>query len=177
MTRSRCGLLPLGLLVLGSACGGNQGERPVTVAKESAEAEVTRISTVWISTEVEKSLLSPPSPISVRAQTRTSRLELEAGAGHEELSIDEQFDLRTGGTVRCRTRFEHTVNLRWGRKSGEAALEITRPALAAARSCDGAPPESTLSEPERRALFVLGSDQLTAVEPALDERIYRPAAE
>lgn len=159
------------------ACGGSKTTPPPTVARETAEAEVTRISHRWTSTQVERSILSPPSPISVRAATRTSRLEFASGAAQETLVITEQFDLRAGGTVRCQTTFEHAVALRWGRKSGEAAVEITRPPLAGARSCDGPAPDGALTEPERRALFVLGSDQLGAVEPPLDERIYRPASD
>ncbi len=79
--------------------------------------------------------------------------------------------------MRCKTRFDHVVRLRWGRKNGEAALEITRPALLANRSCDGMAPEAVLVEVQRRALFVLSADQLVAVDPPLDERIYRPVSE
>ena len=158
------------------ACGGSKNAPPPTVARETAEAEVTRIASAWTSTQVERSILSPPSPISVRAATRISHIEFTSGAAHEQLVIKEQFDLRAGGTIQCQTTFEHALEVRWGRKSGEAAVEVIRPPLAGARSCDGTPPDPTLSEPARRALLVLGSDQLAAVEPALDERIYRPVS-
>jgi hypothetical protein len=159
------------------ACGGSKTTPPPAVGRETAEAEVTRIARTWTSTQVERSILSPPSPISVRRATRTSRLVFGSDAAQETLVVSEQFDLRAGGTIRCQTNFEHAVRLRWGRKSGEAAVEITRPPLAGARSCDGPAPDGALTEPERRALFVLGSDQLGAVEPPLDERIYRPASD
>jgi hypothetical protein len=166
-------LVPLAML----ACGGSKNAPPPTVARETAEAEVTRIAQTWTSTQVERSILSPPSPISLRAATRMSRLEFGSETAQETLVISEQFDLRAGGTIRCKTTFEHAVQLRWGHKSGEAAVEIIRPPLAGTRSCDGPPPDGALTEPERRALFVLGSDQLGAVEPPLDERIYRPASD
>lgn len=168
-----CALLPL--LTLG--CGGSNGAPPKTVERETAEAEVTRISRAWTSTQVERSLLSPPSPISVRAGSRTSVLTFADGRAHEDLVVSEQFDLRAGGTIRCETRFQHAVRIRFGHKSGEPAVEVVRPPLSGTRNCDAPPPEPTLVEPERRALFVLGSDQLVAVEPALDERIYRPKSD
>jgi hypothetical protein len=169
------------LVVLGAlclvACGGKQKKPPPVVSQETAQAEVFRIAQAWTSTQVDKALLSPPSPISMRAGTRTSRLDLGATEGHEQLTVDEQFELRQGGQVRCRTHFEHEVGLRWGRKSGEAAIEVTRPAISATRSCDGPVPEAVLQEGVRSALFVLNADQLVAVDPPLDERIYRPISE
>lgn len=165
------------LPVLALGCGGSSGTPPKTVERETAEAEVTRISRSWTSTQVDRSLLSPPSPISVRAGSRTSIVTFTDGQAHEELVISEQFDLRAGGRIRCETRFRHAVRVRFGHKSGEPAVEVVRPPLAGTRSCDAPPPEPTLVEPERRALFVLGSDQLVAVEPALDERIYRPTSD
>jgi hypothetical protein len=172
---------PERLAVLGAlclvACGGEQKTAPPVVSRESAQEEVFRIAQAWTSTQVDKALLSPPSPISMRASTRTSRLDLGATEGREQLTVDEEFELRQGGQVRCRTRFEHEVGLRWGRKSGEAAVEVTRPAISAARSCDGSSPEPVLNEGVRSALFVLNADQLVAVDPPLDERIYRPISE
>jgi len=176
VTRFGPPLFALALCAL-PGCGGKGSGPPPTVAKETAEAEVTRISHRWTSTQVDKALLSPPSPISVRAQTRVSEITFGQGSAEERLVIEEQFELRSGATIRCRTRFEHGLVVRFGRKSGDAAVELTRPALQAGRSCDGPPPEATLLEPERRALLVLQSDQLIAVEPALDERIYRPVSE
>lgn len=168
--------LPCAVLLL-AACSGKQSTPPPTVGKETAQAEVTRIGRTWTSTQVDKSLLSPPSPISVRATARTSRLELDGPEGRERLAIDETFELRSGGEVHCLTEFEHSVGLVWGRKGGEAAVEVTRPALSAQRRCDGTAPEPALSEGVRRVLLVLRADQLVAVDPPLDDRIYRPISE
>jgi len=172
----RAGLAVLGLVGL-VACGGKQQKPPPVVSRETAQEEVFRIAQTWTSTQVDKSLLSPPSPISMRSSTRVSRLELGSTEGHELLTVDEQFELRQGGQVRCRTRFEHSVRLRWGRKSGEAAVEVTRPAISAERSCDGPSPEGVLREDVKSVLFVLNADQLVAVDPPLEERIYRPTSE
>jgi len=166
----------LGLSLL-AGCGGGQQEAPKTVETETAAAEVARIARTWSSTQIEKSLLSPPSPISVQVSARTSRLELGSQLGREQLAVDEQFELRSGARVHCLTKFDHAVRLRFGRKGGEAAIEVTRPALNARRICDGTPPEAVLSEAQRRVLLVLSADQLVAVDPPLDERIYRPVSE
>jgi hypothetical protein len=174
--RSSAAAAVLGLSLL-AGCGGNQPAAPKTVENETAEAEVTRIARAWSSTQIEKSLLSPPSPISVQVSARTSRIEFGSQGGREQLTVDEQFELRTGGRVHCLTRFDHTVGLRFGRKGGEAAIEVTRPPLRARRNCDGSAPEATLSEGQRRVLLVLSADQLVAVDPPLDERIYRPVSE
>jgi hypothetical protein len=107
--------------------------------------------------------------------TRTSLLLLSPTAAQEQLTIDETLQLRVGGVVRCTTTIEHQLRVRYGRRQGEAAVEIVRPAIHTPRSCAaGAPPEPMLDEPERRALFVLRADTLVAVEPVLEKRKYLP---
>jgi hypothetical protein len=92
----------------------------------------------------------------------------------ETLTIDEEAQLRTGPTIRCSTEFTHDLGHRWGRKQGQAAVELVRPALHGQRHCDLPHPEGPISEPARRALFVLRSDNLVAIEPVVDQRTYIP---
>lgn len=158
------------------SCGSSDTPPAKTVARETAELEISRISSVWISTEIDKTILSPPSPLSLSASTRTSTLFFEPGAVRETLSVEEVLDLRSGGRVRCRTHFDHEVGFRFGRKEGEAAVELLRPALSSQRGCDGNAPEPVLAEAARRVLLVLRSDQLVAIEPPLDQRVYRPSS-
>lgn len=156
----------------GCANSGPPVETPVK--RETAADQVLRISSGWTSTEVEKSLLSPPSEISVLTISRKSDVTLAHDSARESLLIEEEVETRSGATIRCQTQFEHPLGLRFGRKSGRAAVELVRPALVGQRRCDSPHPEPTISEPARRALFLLRSDQLVAVEPPLDDRIYRP---
>lgn len=156
------------------ACAGGQSGPEAPLLKETAADEIQRISSTWSSTEIEKGLLSPPSPISLSTTKRSSVVRLTPDAATEALTIEESLDLRAGGRVRCRTSFDHPLTIRFGRKQGEAAIELERPALSAPRRCDGPHPEPLLSEPARRGLFVLRGDQLIAVDPPRDDRRYRP---
>ncbi len=162
------------LLCFAISCGKREQEPDTPVKKETAADQILRISSSWSSTLIEKSLLSPPSPINVLRVTRQSDVRLEREHAQETLTISEQLELRSGRTVECSTEFEHELHIRFGRKGGHAAVELVRPPLSGTRNCTGSHPQPTISEPTRRALFVLRSDELVAVEPALDERIYRP---
>lgn len=158
------------------ACSSGQKESRPPVAVETAEDEIRRISDVWEGTLVDSRLLSPPSKLSVKKETRTSRLVFEGGKVAETLVVNEELELRSGARLRCRTTVEHQLGVRYGRRQGEPAVELVRPPLALARSCDGIHPEGNLTERPLRALFVLRSDRLVVVEPALDDRYYLPQA-
>jgi hypothetical protein len=162
--------LSFGLLM--SGCGGGKEPPPPPIAKQTAADEVLRIGNLWTNVKPEKGILSPPSKISLFRTHRKSELRVSAGAIIERLVIEEEIQLRDGPLIRCATQFEHQVGHRWGRKHGQAALEIVRPALNSERACDHVHPDGSLQEPARRALFVLRSDNLVAVEPIVDKRIY-----
>lgn len=157
-----------------TACGGSQKEPPPPIEKESAAQEVLRIGDVWTSIQPEKGILSPPSKISLFRTHRKSELRISENRVVETLTIEEEAQVRDGPMIRCSTQFNHALGHRWGRQQGQAALELVRPALVGDRHCDLPHPEGPISEPARRALFVLRSDNLVAVEPVVDQRTYIP---
>lgn len=172
----RRAFLVLSTCVLSFGCSGGKKDARPPVAVETAENEIRRISDSWEGTLVDSRLLSPPSKLSVKKETRTSRIQLADGAITETLLVEEDLELRSGGHLRCRTTVEHQLGVRYGRRQGEPAVELVRPALDLQRSCDGIHPEGNLRESPVRALFVLRSDRLVVVEPALDDRYYLPQA-
>jgi len=168
-------VLCLALLCFTQACGGGQKQSAAPVVKQTAADEILRIASRWTAELPEQGMLSAPSVVSMFKNTRTSILFLTATAAQEQLTINETLQLRAGGVVRCATTVEHQLHIRYGRRQGEAALEIVRPAVHSPRTCaEGTPPEAMLDEPERRALFVLRADTLVAVEPPLEKRKYLP---
>jgi hypothetical protein len=162
------------LLFLLSACGGQQEAVEAPVSTEGPGDEIRRVAITWTSTEPTKGILSPPSPISVFHTTTRSVVALRRDDAREELTIWEELELRNGATIRCSNKFVHPLKVRYGRKRGEAAVEITRPVLRGQRSCDGAHPEPEFNVPSRVARFALRSDRLVAVEPVTDKRTYLP---
>lgn len=162
------------ILLLAPACGGGNQSAPPPIQTMTAADEVLRVSDVWTSVQPNQGILSPPSKISMFRGTRSSEIRLTESSATERFTIEEEVELRSGGKVRCRTTFEHALALRWGRKAGEPAVELTRPALSGARSCDGIHPDGDLSEPALRALMVLRSDQLVVIEPLVDQRKFLP---
>lgn len=170
-------LRPLVLAALTlTACGGGEEKVKAPVVEETPADEVLRIGATWTSTQPDQGLLSPPSPISMFRNQRTSQVTLERHRATEELVLDEELDLRDGTRVKCHSVVQNELKIRWGRRNGEAAVELVRPALQVARSCSGTHPEAVLSEPAVRALLVLRSDQLVVVEPTTDKRTYIPQA-
>ncbi len=161
---------------LALACGGGGGPSETPVRKESPADEVGRIGHEWKATTADQKLMSPPSPLSMQRSQRESTLTLTAQSVREDFVVSEELELRTGQHVHCQTTFSHALKARWGRKNGEAAVELIRPQLQATRNCDGPHPEPVLAEPARRALLVLRSDVLQVVEPATDKRQYLPVS-
>lgn len=171
----RLSILSISLGVCGVHCGGKQTKAEPPVTQETAAEEILRIASTWASTSPEQGLLSPPSAISVFKNSRTSTVTLTTTSAHEELTIEENVQLRSGETVQCKTAISHELGVRYGHRQGEAAVELVRPPLSASRVCGaGTHPEPSLDEPERRALFVLRADTLIAVEPPLEKRKYLP---
>ncbi len=158
---------------LATACGGAPKEA-APVKRLSAADEITRIATEWMSVVPAQGLLSPPSKISTFKNSRASKIVLGAHSATETLTIEEKLQLRTGERVSCSTQVQLELRVRYGRRGGEAAVELTRPPLTVPRSCQGFHPEGSLNEPERSALFVLRADTLVALEPPLEKRKYLP---
>jgi len=184
--QSRASALPrpvwLGLLLAAlcgslEACSGAAGPPPGAPAVEGPEQAILRIASFWEARYVDKGLRSSPSPVASFDRQLVSRLELTQGqnTATESLSFEERFILRDAREVRCAGRFDIQVSVAYGTRTGEAALEIDWPALERPRECDtpGAP-ISAFERPAGRARFVLRSDQLVGVEPALEKRTFLP---
>lgn len=157
-----------------ASCGGKKNEVKQPVEKETSAQEILRLGNLWTNVSSDKGILSPPSKISLFRIHRKSELRIAENMIVEKLAIEEEVQLRDGPIVKCSTEFEHHVGHRWGRNNGEPAVEIVRPALSAERKCNGVHPEGPIAEPAQRALFVLRSDNLVAIEPVVDQRTYIP---
>jgi hypothetical protein len=167
-------VLTLGLNAVG--CGGGKQPDAPPIEQQTSADEILRIGTIWTATLPDQGILSPPSAISVYKNVRSSQITLSKERATELLVIEENLQLRSGAEIKCSTAFEHSLGLRFGRRQGEPAVELVRPALSGRRECSGVHPEGSFEEPARRALFVLRSDQLVPVEPPLEKRNYIPQA-
>lgn len=159
----------------GTACGGREAAPPPVAIQETPADEILRIGQRWSAATQQRGLLSPPSPISVFVVREESRIELTPDSARERLIIEEELELRDGGTLVCQARFDHSLGLRWGRREGEAAVELRRPVLRGTRACQGGRhPEPELERPGGAVRFVLRSDKLVAVDPPVEDREYVP---
>jgi hypothetical protein len=169
----------LGPLLCGAllGCAGASGPAPSAPVVQGPEEAILRIASFWEAHSNEKGLRSSPSPIASFERQLVSRLELGRGqaTATETLSATERFTLRDASEVHCSARFDLSVTVSYGDRAGEPALEIQWPSLSRARECDmpGAaiPP---FERPAGKARFVLRSDQLVGVEPALEKRTFLP---
>jgi hypothetical protein len=167
-----CSVLCLGLL----ACSGAGGPPPGAPIVEGPEDAILRIGSFWEARYTDKGLRSSPSPIASFDRALVSRLELAKGqtTATETSSFEERFILRDAREVHCVQRFDGPVSVKYGVRQGEAALELEWPAVQRPRECDVPGAVPALDRPAGRARFVLRSDQLVGVEPALEKRIFLP---
>ena len=165
-------------LVLGlPACSGAASPPPGAPAIEGPEDAILRIGSFWEARYTDKGLRSSPSPIASFDRALVSRLELAKGqtTATESSSFEERFTLRDAREVHCVERFDLPVTVKYGMRQGEPALELEWPEVQRQRECDVAgTPIPALERPAGRARFVLRSDQLVGVEPALEKRIFLP---
>ena len=172
-----CQLLALLGGALPLACSGAAGPPPGAPGVEGPEDAVLRIASFWEARYTDKGLRSSPSPIASFDRALVSHLELARGqlTATESLSFEERFTLRDAREVHCGGRLDLQVSVTYGARAGEPALELEWPALSRPRECD--PPGAPIPPFERpagRARFVLRSDQLVGIEPALEKRIFLP---
>lgn len=164
-------------LLCAGACGGAPPAPPAAPVAEGPADAILRVAATWEARHAEKGLRSPPSPIASFDRQLVSRITLarDATTAPETLRVSERFVLRDGADVSCGADAELTVNVAYGRKAGEPALELSWPALVRPRVCEPAhAPIPDLERPAGRARFVLRSDQLVGVEPALEKRTFLP---
>ncbi|MCA9633710.1 MAG: hypothetical protein KC766_38930 [Myxococcales bacterium] len=166
-----------GLVLLPCGCKKKQGPETETVRAETPEDEILRVGKRWQATEEARGFQSPPSPISVFDTRVQSVVVFSRGEKTvvEGLSASEDFELRDGSRVHCEGKLEVHSRVVYGRRQGEAAIQLERPRVRIPRRCSGGvPPDASLSLPRNVARFVLRDDQLVAVEPPLEKRVYLP---
>lgn len=158
------------------ACSGAAGPPPAPPAVEGPEEAIARIGTSWEARYTDKGLRSSPSLIASFDRQLLSRLELTRGqaVANESISFEERFILRDAREVRCQGRFDIQVNVAYGARGGEPALELEWPESSRPRACTPEAPIPPFERPAGRARFVLRSDQLVGVEPALEKRVFLP---
>ncbi|MEZ4374640.1 MAG: hypothetical protein R3B07_27740 [Polyangiaceae bacterium] len=165
------------LALLPCGCKKKQCQEAQTVRAETAEDEILRVGARWQATQEARGFESPPSNVSVFNTRVQSVLVFKAGeqAVVEGLSATEDFELRDGTRIHCEGQLEVHARVFYGRRGGEAAIQLERPRVRIPRRCSGgAPPDAALSLPRSVARFVLRDDQLIAVEPPLEKRVYLP---
>jgi hypothetical protein len=174
LDRQRFGTLCLALAL---GCSGAAGPPPGAPSVEGPEDAILRIASFWEARYTDKGLRSSPSPVASFDRQLVSRLELTRGqlTATESLSFEERFTLRDAREVHCSGRLDLQVSLSYGARAGEPALELEWPALSNPRACDTPDaPIPAFERPAGRARFVLRSDQLVGIEPALEKRIFLP---
>ena len=167
--------LPIWLSAI--ACGGTESEARAPIAQESPADEILRLGKTWESSLEDKGFRSPPSPLSMFAETMTSTLQLTPGSATavETLAFDGSFRVRDS-TFRCQARATLRVEVKYGRHADEAAIEVRRPATQITRTCDlPGFPEPVLDLAATAARFALRGDRLLPFEPKTEKRAYFPA--
>ena len=175
MTPTR--LVPVLVALQLAACGGANEAPREPVRHETPADEIMRIAKVWQATTLDEGLRSEPDPISVFRRRIQSTLEFQNDQRQveEQLDIEESFELRNGDRFECRARAKRRYAALFGRRSGEAAVQLERPQLTLVRSCSPpAFPEPELAVGGSTTRFVLQGDRLKAFEPPLDKRMYLP---
>lgn len=163
--------------LLAVGCGGPAQPSETPVLEEDPADAVLRIGSVWESRGSEKALHSAPNPIAIQSALVVDRLELARGAAEavETFEVEEKFQMRSGEAYRCRARAAVPVRVHFGRRDGEPALQVARPAAHAVRACDPPGfPQPERAFPEWTARFVLTGDQLVGIAPPTEQRTFLP---
>lgn len=158
-----------------AACGGDDAPPP-KVARETAGAQVKRVSARWGDTVEEEGLLENDPNGVLRFRVVTSR-ELSLGEGAAvsmRVERDETFETKAG-TFRCKAKGELTGSATYAWQSGEAEVRVSLPSAELPRACDaGGFPVMTRSVGATTMAFVLRSDRLIGKTSARDRTVLLP---
>ncbi len=160
-----------------TACGDAR-EAQAPVIRETQEDEILRVSRSWVAELDDTGFRTPPSPIRSITRRTQSTLTFTRGVrtASESLAVDETFRIADGSLYRCQAQASLAVAVLFGDHAGEAAVEVRRPALSLARTCDRPGlPEPTLAIGATGARFALRGDRLVPIEPPAEKRSYLPA--
>lgn len=143
----------------------------------SAEQEVLAIATVWQALEEEHGARGPNHRVSVYDLKQRTTLTLRAGQrlAEERIEVKERFELKNGAAFECRARGLAKVQVRFGRKAGEPAVEVQRPSLLLARTCSPSDfPERELQLSGGTSRFLLQDERLVGFAPPSERRVFLP---
>ena len=163
------------VLIVG--CGGAPPAPPPKIEREGPEAQILRIGSVWEARQGGKSFRSKPDPVTVFEVQTTSTIFLVRGerTAKEEIVVRELFQMRAGGQFLCEAQGKVRVQIKYGQKGDDPAIEIARSPKTLSRVCDPPGyPEPTVDLPHGASRFVLRGDQLVGFAPPLEKRLYLP---
>ena len=165
----------LGFVLLG--CGGQSREAEAPPKKVTAEAEVLGISSVWQALEEAHGTRGPNHKVAVFDLRQRTTLTLREGqpSAEEKIEIKERFEMKNRSVYECRARGLVKVRVRFGRKSGEPALEVQRPSTIMARTCMPSDyPEREIQLAGGSSRFRLQDEQLVGFAPINEKRVFLP---
>jgi hypothetical protein len=168
-------LTAIAAALLPAACGGD-GEPPPRVARESAGAQVKRVSVRWSDTVEEEGFLEkdPHGVLQFRVVT-TRKLSLGDGTSVSlRIERDETFHTKLG-TFRCKAGGELTGSAVYTWQSGEAEVRVSLPSAELPRTCETAGfPVMAKSLGAATMVFLLRSDRLVGKTSARDRTVLLP---
>lgn len=167
----------LALALLTAACGGGGGQAKEPERRLTAQDEVLKVARVWQALEESRGIRGAPEKIARFETKQRSTLTFRRGhdMAEELLELKELFELRSGATYECRTEIKLPVRVRFGRRQGSPAVELSRPARIARRQCrpgDFPQPEITIAGGTVR--FRLVDEQLVGFAPLSEKRVFLP---
>lgn len=159
------------------ACASEPPPPPAPVQQQGPDAEILAIGSVWESRSQENGLRSEPSPVSVFTVNELSSIAFTAGepSATESLVVSESFRMRDGRTFECHSEGTVGVQVRYFRKSGEPAVQITWPPVQLPRNCaQPGFPEPVMQRGGGSSSFLLRAERLSGFDPPLEKRSYIP---
>ena len=125
-----------------SLAGCGPKERPAEAPTErlTAEQEVLKVSSSWQALEQEHGTRGAKSKVAVFDIKTRSTLTLVKGSaeGSEKIEFKEHFETPTGEAFECRATTTAHVRVRYGRRQGVPALQVSRPSVILRRVCQPA---------------------------------------
>ena len=145
--------------------------------KLTAEGEVLAVAPVWQALEEEHGTRGPKHKVAVFDLRQRTTLTLREGqpSAEEKIEIKERFEMKNRSVYECRARGLVKVRVRFGRKSGEPALEVQRPSTIMARTCMPSDyPEREIQLAGGSSRFRLQDEQLVGFAPINEKRVFLP---
>jgi hypothetical protein len=170
--------LSLALIALSlAACGPRQERVDAPPAKLTAEDEVLAVAKVWQALEEEHGAGGPKHKVASFDMKQRTTLTLQPGqrVAEEKIEIKERFEMKSGAVYECRARGLSRVQIRFGRKNGEPALEVRRPSSVMTRTCVPSDfPDREIQLGGSGSRFLMRDEQLVGFAPPSEKRVFLP---